>query len=79
MDDVEGREYVVLDAQIERTADPKKSFAFNIELRGLPEPLCFGTDDEHVMNEWISKLESASVSKSKYKYSTEIPVKTNPE
>ena len=66
MEDVEGREYVVLDAQIERTTDPKKSFAFKMNLRGLPEPLCFGTDDENVMNEWIKKLECASISKSKY-------------
>ena len=65
MEDVEGREYVVLDSQIERTTDPKKSFAFKMNLRGLPEPLYFGTDDENVMNEWIKKLECASISKSK--------------
>ena len=65
MDDMEGREYVVLDAQIERTTDPKKSFTFKMQLRGLPEPLYFGTDEEHVMNEWINNLESASFSKSK--------------
>jgi hypothetical protein len=64
MEDVsEGREYVVVDAHIERVTDPKKSFAFTVQLRGVPEPLCFGTDDEHVMNEWITKLETASVSK----------------
>ena len=67
MEDVEGREYVVLDAQIERITDPKRSFAFTVKLRGIPEPLCFGTEDESVMNEWISKLESASVSKRKFR------------
>ena len=66
MDDAEGREYVILDAQIEKITDPKKSFAFTIQLRGVPEALCFGTEDESVMNEWITKLETASISKSKH-------------
>ena len=64
-DDGDGRECVVLDAQIERITDQKKSFAFMIHLKGLPGPLCFGTDDEQTANEWIAKLETASVSKSK--------------
>lgn len=66
MEDVEGREYVVLDAQIEKIVDPKKNFAFTVQLRGLPEPLCFGTEEELVMTEWISRLEHASVSKGRH-------------
>ena len=56
----------MLDAQIRRIVDPKKSFAFTLQLRGVPEPLCFGTEDEQVMNEWIRRLESASASKGEH-------------
>ena len=56
----------MLDAKMERISDPKRRFAFTVQLRGVPEPLCFGTDDEQVLNEWISKLENASVTKSKH-------------
>lgn len=62
-EDTEGREYVVLDAQIEKVTDPKRTFAFTVQLRGVPEPLCFGTEDEQVMNDWITRLENASNTK----------------
>lgn len=64
-EDTEGREYVVLDAQMETILDPKKSFAFTVQLRGVPEPLCFGTEDEQVVNDWITRLENASSTKGK--------------
>ena len=48
-----------------RTRDPKKAFAFTVQLRGVPEPLCFGTEEEQVMNDWIARLENASAAKGK--------------
>ena len=62
-EDAEGRKYVVLDAKMEKIKDAKRSFAFTIQLKGLPEPLCFGTEDESIMNEWIAKFENASTAK----------------
>lgn len=62
-EDTEGREYVVLDAQLERFKDPKRNYAFTVQLRGVPEPLFFGSDEESIVNEWIVRLESASKSK----------------
>ena len=53
----------MLDAQLEKVKDPKRSFAFTVQLRGVPEPLCFGTEDEQVMSNWITRLENASVAK----------------
>ena len=60
---MDGRDYVVLDAQMQRFKDPKKNYAFTVLLRGVPEPLCFGTDEDSAVNEWIARLESASKSK----------------
>lgn len=53
----------MLDAQLEKVKDPKRSFAFTVQLKGVPEPLCFGTEDEQVMSDWITRLENASVTK----------------
>ena len=53
----------MLDAQLEKINDPKRSFAFTVQLRGVPEPLCFGTEDEQIMNDWITRLANASVAK----------------
>ena len=63
---MDGREYVVLDAQMQRFKDAKKNYAFTVQLRGVPEPLCFGTDEDSAGNEWIARLESASKSKGQF-------------
>lgn len=62
-EDTEGREYVVLDAQLEKFKDPRKNYAFTVQLRGVPEPLSFGSDEESIVNEWMVRLENASKSK----------------
>ena len=62
-EDPEGREYVVLGAQTERVKDSKKNYVFTLQLKGVPEPLCFGTDEENALNEWITRLEIASSAK----------------
>lgn len=48
---------------MEKITDAKRSFAFTLQLKGVPEPLYFGTEDGNVMNEWIAKFENASTAK----------------
>lgn len=59
-----GREYVVLDAEVTRVNDPKRSFAFSLSCKGVEE-MFLAAEDDHLYEAWIARLTNAARSDGK--------------
>ena len=59
MEDSHGREYVVLDAEVNKVEDPKRSFAFSLTCKGVEE-MFFAAEDDDLYAKWMARLSNAS-------------------
>ena len=55
----DGREFIVIDADIRIENESKKRYAFRICCKGVSE-MFFSADDEETFTEWLTRLNAAS-------------------
>ena len=58
-EDSHGREYVILNADINSIEDQKRSFAFSVACKGVDE-MYFAAEDHDMYTEWLKRLTTAS-------------------